>query len=84
VRLQHIAEEISFQFSMDDPASAISLADKKTQYHLTAFEHQLQDWQAHATMDMPKGAWRVTTLSCVCLPSSASADPFVHSYHSVQ
>jgi hypothetical protein len=52
VRIQHIAEEVGFQFSMDDPASVVSLTDAKTQYHLKAFEKQLEDWQQHATMDI--------------------------------
>jgi hypothetical protein len=52
VRIQHIAEEVGFQFSMDDPASVISLSDTKTQYHLKAFERQLEEWQQHAPMDV--------------------------------
>lgn len=52
VRIQHIAEDVGFQFSMDDPASVISLTDKKTQYHLKAFERQLEEWQQHAPMDV--------------------------------
>jgi hypothetical protein len=52
VRSQHIAEDVGFQFSMDDPASVISLTDTKTQYHLKAFERQLEEWRQHATMDI--------------------------------
>ena len=52
VRIQHIAEDVGFQFSMDDPASVISLTDTKTQYHLKAFERQLEEWRQHATMDI--------------------------------
>lgn len=54
VRGQHIAEVIGFEFSMDDPASQLSLTDHKTQYHLKAFERQLADWEASATPDMLK------------------------------
>jgi hypothetical protein len=54
IRIQHIAEDVGFQFSMDDPASVISLTDTKTQYHLKAFERQLEEWQQHATMDIPQ------------------------------
>jgi hypothetical protein len=52
VRIQHIAEDVGFQFSMDDPASVISLTDPKTQYHLKAFERQLEEWQQRAPMDV--------------------------------
>lgn len=54
VRVQHIAEEVGFQFSMDDPASVISLTDPKTQYHLKAFEKQLEEWHQNATMGISK------------------------------
>lgn len=54
IRIQHIAEDVGFQFSMDDPASVISLTDTKTQYHLKAFERQLGEWRQHATMDIPQ------------------------------
>jgi hypothetical protein len=43
--LQHIAEEVSIVFNMDDPASSISFAESKTQYHLKAFEKQLALWK---------------------------------------
>ena len=45
VRAQHIAEDIGFQFSMDDPVSQLFLTDSKTQYHLKAFERQLNEWR---------------------------------------
>ncbi|KAL1982932.1 hypothetical protein VTN96DRAFT_619 [Rasamsonia emersonii] len=44
-KLSHIAEEISFQFSMDDPASNLSLHDAKVQYALKGFEKQLDQWR---------------------------------------
>ena len=52
VRAQRIAEDVGFQFSMDDPASVISLTDTKTQYHLKAFERQLREWRQNSTMGM--------------------------------
>src|ERR1700761_2403912 len=52
VRAQHIAEDIGFQFSMDDPASQLSLTDSKTQYHLKAFERQLKEWQESAPKEL--------------------------------
>lgn len=54
VRAQHIAEAIGFEFSMDDPASQVSLTDHKTQYHLKAFERQLEEWERSATPEMLK------------------------------
>lgn len=54
VRAQHIAEDIGLEFSMDDPASQVSLTDHKTQYHLKAFERQLEEWERSATPDMVK------------------------------
>ncbi|KAL1964548.1 hypothetical protein VTN77DRAFT_6845 [Rasamsonia byssochlamydoides] len=44
-KLSHIAEEVSFQFSMDDPASNLSLHDAKVQYALKGFEKQLDQWR---------------------------------------
>ncbi|OAL35358.1 hypothetical protein AYO20_05409 [Fonsecaea nubica] len=54
VRGQHIAEDIGFQFSMDDPASPLSLTDPQTQYHLKTFERQLVEWQHATTQEMIK------------------------------
>ncbi|KIW69857.1 hypothetical protein PV04_02180 [Phialophora macrospora] len=54
VRGQHIAEEIGLEFSMDDPASQVSLTDNKTQSHMKAFERQLAAWHDSATKDMLK------------------------------
>ncbi|KPI37583.1 uncharacterized protein AB675_3929 [Cyphellophora attinorum] len=54
VRGQHIVEDIGLEFSMDDPASQVSLTDHKTQYHLKAFERQLEEWCNSATPEMKK------------------------------
>ena len=45
VRLQHIADEIGCQFSMDDPCAIVGLSDLKVQYALKNFERQLDDWK---------------------------------------
>ena len=45
VRSQHIAEDVGFQFSMDDPTVEISITEPKTQYQLKAFERQLAEWR---------------------------------------
>lgn len=44
-KLSHIAEEIGFQFSMDDPSSSLSMSDTKAQYGLKGFEKQLDEWR---------------------------------------
>lgn len=44
-KLTHIAEEIAFQFSMDDPSSNLTLNDPKVQYALKGFEKQLDEWR---------------------------------------
>ncbi|RMZ79081.1 hypothetical protein DV737_g3587, partial [Chaetothyriales sp. CBS 132003] len=56
VRGQHLAEDIGLEFSMDDPASQLSLTDHKTQYHLKAFERQLTEWYESATPEMQERA----------------------------
>ena len=56
VRNQHIAEEVSIQFSMDDPASTISLEDPKVKFLLKSFEQQLENWPTSAAQtDIPQG-----------------------------
>jgi hypothetical protein len=54
IRLQHIAEEVAFMFSMDDPASVVSLTDAKTQYHMKTFERQLAQWRKSIKSDASK------------------------------
>lgn len=44
-KLTRIAEEVAFQFSMDDPSSNLSLNDTKVQYALKGFEKQLDEWR---------------------------------------
>ena len=51
VRAQHIAEDVSFQFSMDDRVSGVSVTDVKTQYHLKTFERRLEEWRQKAMKD---------------------------------
>lgn len=54
VRAQHISEDIGLEFSMDDPASPLSLTDPKTQYHLKAFERQLREWHDAGSPELLK------------------------------
>ncbi|KIW19322.1 hypothetical protein PV08_03616 [Exophiala spinifera] len=48
IRIQHIAEDASMVFSMDDPGSVISFRDVKTQYHIRSFHQQLEQWRRNA------------------------------------
>ena len=52
IRLHRIAEDAHYIFSMDDPASTMSLKDPKVQYHLSALEQQLERWRKEAKSDL--------------------------------
>ncbi|RMD40323.1 hypothetical protein DV735_g4800, partial [Chaetothyriales sp. CBS 134920] len=54
VRLQHISEEVSIVFAMDDPSLVVSFGDTKTAYHLKALEKKLEEWRASAPACMDK------------------------------
>jgi secreted Zn-dependent insulinase-like peptidase len=41
-KLAQLGEDITFQFSMDDPVAAVSFGDPKTQFTLKGFETQLE------------------------------------------
>jgi Fungal Zn(2)-Cys(6) binuclear cluster domain len=56
VRAQHIAEEVGYQFSMDDPPSDVSVTQPKVQYQMKTFEKQLDEWRRTSTKDMPQGS----------------------------
>ncbi|KAI9880773.1 MAG: hypothetical protein M1830_000209 [Pleopsidium flavum] len=45
LKIQHIAEDIGIQFSMDDPSAQVGVSDTKVQYALKGFERQLEDWR---------------------------------------
>jgi hypothetical protein len=49
VRNQHIAEDVAMLFSMDDPASVVSLSDPKIKFLLRSFEQRLENWKSQAT-----------------------------------
>lgn len=46
VRVQHLAEDIGSQLSLDDSSTPVGLSDPKTVYALKTFDLQLSDWQA--------------------------------------
>jgi hypothetical protein len=59
VRNQHIAEDVAILFSMDDPASIVSLSDPKIKFLLRSFEQRLENWKSQAAkLDVPQGKYR--------------------------
>ena len=53
VRLQHINEEVGYQFSMDDPSAAITISDSRVQRDLRRFEERLREWRNN----VPRNEW---------------------------
>ncbi|KAK1768430.1 putative fungal-specific transcription protein [Phialemonium atrogriseum] len=47
-----LAEDVGIQFSMDDPSTAVSIADARTQYALRAFERELDRYRKSIPDDM--------------------------------
>lgn len=70
-KLQHIAEDVAFQFSMDDPTGYVAVSDAKTQYALKGFTGQLNDWRKGVTEEQYTRESHQLTLSlCFLLPKS--------------
>lgn len=44
IKIQHICEDVSVQFSMDDNTASISITDPKVTYALNVLETDLKDW----------------------------------------
>jgi RalA-binding protein 1 len=51
----HLGEQISNQFSMDDPSAAVNIADPRTQYALRAFERDLERYIASVPQERMQG-----------------------------
>jgi len=64
VRIQHIAEDIGLQFSMDDPAASVFISDARVQHALKGFERELEAWRKQIPSNAP-GEW---LLSYLCNP----------------
>ncbi|TPX16459.1 uncharacterized protein E0L32_003753 [Thyridium curvatum] len=48
-----LSEDIGYEFQMDDPSAVISLADRRTQYALKGFEHELEKfWSSLSKQDI--------------------------------
>jgi len=52
VRGQHIAEQISQSFSMDDPSAKVDASDVMVQYVLRGFEQHLDRWRAQIPVEV--------------------------------
>ncbi len=52
VKLQHIAEDVGVQFSMDDPLAQVGMSDTKLRYTLRGFERQLEDWRKQVPKEL--------------------------------
>ena len=57
----HLGEQISNQFSMDDPSAAVNIADPRTQYALRAFERDLERYIATVPQEQMQGEFEITT-----------------------
>jgi Fungal specific transcription factor domain/Fungal Zn(2)-Cys(6) binuclear cluster domain len=79
IRLHRIAEDAHYTFSMDDPASTLSLKDPKTQYHLHALEQQLERWRRESTSDLSDLRARL----CVACVNLFIHEIALHSHQSI-
>ncbi len=61
-KIQHIAEDVGIQFSMDDPFAQVGVSDTKMQYALKGFERQLEDWRKQ----IPKHIQFRESTQCMC------------------
>ena len=57
VRLQHISDDVSMQFSIEDPATCNGLEDPKVRFAMQGFESQLR---ACSEQLEPKSGTRMT------------------------
>ncbi|KAM3424887.1 hypothetical protein BST61_g6863 [Cercospora zeina] len=46
IKIQHICENVSVQFSMDDNGASVSITDPKVSYALNVMEHEIKDWSS--------------------------------------
>lgn len=59
VRLQHIAEEVSIYFSMDDPGNIVSITDPRILNRLKGFELELDQWRQKVTQTVALRKFRL-------------------------
>lgn len=46
IKIQHICENVSVQFSMDDNGASVSITDPKVSYALNVMENEIKDWSS--------------------------------------
>lgn len=63
-KLARLTEDVSFQFSVDDPSSELTVSDPKVLYTLKAFERQLQQWKE----DIPPDEYSREYFTHWCMP----------------
>ncbi|KAI9821143.1 MAG: hypothetical protein M1827_003877 [Pycnora praestabilis] len=80
IRVQHIAEEIGIQFSMDDPFAVVTISDPKVQYALKGFERQLEEWR----LQIPKVADTPTLRLCEHVITLYMHEIALHVDHNVE
>lgn len=51
IKIQRLAEDIKFQFSMDDPSTNVAVNEPKIQYALKGFERELEEWRRETYKD---------------------------------
>jgi hypothetical protein len=71
VRVQHIAEDVSLQFQMDDPMATVNIADSKVQYALKGFERDLDHWSKQVPAELRT---RTYTLHSLLFPNQPIAN----------
>ncbi len=52
IRIQHIAEDVGIQLSLDDCSLNPGISDPKVQYTLKTFERQLAEWRAQLPKEL--------------------------------
>lgn len=52
IRIQHVAEDASVVFSMDDPGAIVTFRDVKTQYQIGGFRQRLEHWRRYSSTDL--------------------------------
>ncbi|EXJ87163.1 hypothetical protein A1O3_04122 [Capronia epimyces CBS 606.96] len=54
IRLQHIAEDASVVFAMDDPGSFVTLNDPQTRYQVGSFRQRLEHWHRYCETSLQR------------------------------
>ncbi|KAI5356666.1 putative zn(2)-C6 fungal-type DNA-binding domain-containing protein [Septoria linicola] len=52
IKIQHICEEVSIQFLMDDNTASISITDPKVTYTLKVLENELKEWSRQIPQEL--------------------------------